>query len=393
MKTIQNIIDEIQTILIKSNVQKIGLHDGSAGYLLFHAFSNQENNLEYIGEEINKCQLFLNNSSNFKDIDSYTLCKGICGYGWVLEFLAENQFIEYSDIEFLDHLDTKLYKIIEKENKIENLDFLHGTIGMGIYFLKRLRKNSSILYLNQILNSLDYYSKRDKDGSIYWISILDKNEKGINFGLAHGLPSILSFLCLLYKNNINSKLSLSLINGIITFIMKYKHDPSKYGSFFPTYISNNSGVSKSSRLAWCYGDLGVAISLWNCGKIINDEKLKRMGVDILIKCSDRKDVVNEHVIDAGICHGTSGIAQIYNRMHRNTGIVKFKESYDFWINETIKMAKFEDGFARFKTYHGEEYGGWKNEYGLLEGITGIGLTLISAIIDIEPKWDECLLLS
>ncbi len=256
MKTIQNIIDEIQTILIKSNVQKIGLHDGSAGYLLFHAFSNQENNLEYIGEEINKCQLFLNNSSNFKDIDSYTLCKGICGYGWVLEFLAENQFIEYSDIEFLDHLDTKLYKIIEKENKIENLDFLHGTIGMGIYFLKRLRKNSSILYLNQILNSLDYYSKRDKDGSIYWISILDKNEKGINFGLAHGLPSILSFLCLLYKNNINSKLSLSLINGIITFIMKYKHDPSKYGSFFPTYISNNSGVSKSSRLAWCYGDLG-----------------------------------------------------------------------------------------------------------------------------------------
>ena len=34
-----------------------------------------------------------------------------------------------------------------------------------------------------------------------------------------------------------------------------------------------------------------------------------------------------------------------------------------------------------------------NEYNLLDGIAGIGLSLISAISSIEPQWDECLLLS
>ncbi|MFM7431585.1 MAG: hypothetical protein ACKO1F_17035, partial [Flammeovirgaceae bacterium] len=37
--------------------------------------------------------------------------------------------------------------------------------------------------------------------------------------------------------------------------------------------------------------------------------------------------------------------------------------------------------------------GWVEFDGLLEGSAGIGLALLSAISDIEPKWDRCLLLS
>ncbi len=33
------------------------------------------------------------------------------------------------------------------------------------------------------------------------------------------------------------------------------------------------------------------------------------------------------------------------------------------------------------------------DFGFLEGIAGIGLAFISAISDIEPAWDEYLLLS
>ena len=48
------------------------------------------------------------------------------------------------------------------------------------------------------------------------------------------------------------------------------------------------------------------------------------------------------------------------------------------------MAKFEDGLAGYKKYRMEEYGGWTNDYGFLEGVSGIGLALISAVSDIEP---------
>lgn len=56
------------------------------------------------------------------------------------------------------------------------------------------------------------------------------------------------------------------------------------------------------------------------------------------------------------------------------------------------MAKFEDGLAGYKTWQGAERG-FRNEYGLLEGIAGIRLVLLAYLSDEEPTWDECLLLS
>lgn len=70
----------------------------------------------------------------------------------------------------------------------------------------------------------------------------------------------------------------------------------------------------------------------------------------------------------------------------------FKETANYWIEETLKMAKFEDGLAGYKAWYGEK-DGWRNEYGFLEGIAGIGLTLLAHISNEEPTWDKCLLLS
>ena len=64
----------------------------------------------------------------------------------------------------------------------------------------------------------------------------------------------------------------------------------------------------------------------------------------------------------------------------------------YWIGRTLSMAKFEDGLAGYKTWQGAERG-FRNEYGLLEGIAGIRLVLLAYLSDEEPTWDECLLLS
>ena len=165
-------------------------------------------------------------------------------------------------------------------------------------------------------------------------------------------------------------------------------------SYFPVWINEkNNTPSESSRLAWCYGDLGISMALYQVSKVTDNKILEKLAIEVLLNASNRRNLVSEQVIDAGLCHGTAGIAHIFNRMYRNTGIEKFKETSDFWIEETLKMAKFDDGLAGYKAWHTEKYGGWVNEYGLLEGIAGIGLALISAVSDIEPKWDECLLLS
>ncbi len=97
-------------------------------------------------------------------------------------------------------------------------------------------------------------------------------------------------------------------------------------------------------------------------------------------------------MDACFCHGTSGIAHIFNRMWRETGMPECKDAAAYWIGQTLSLAKFEDGLAGYKTWQGTERG-FQNEYGLLEGIAGIGLVLLSYHYEIEPTWDECLLLS
>jgi hypothetical protein len=57
------------------------------------------------------------------------------------------------------------------------------------------------------------------------------------------------------------------------------------------------------------------------------------------------------------------------------------------------MSNYEDGLAGFKSWRGDE-NSYTNEYGLLEGIAGIGMVMINSLHpEIEPTWDRCLLLS
>ena len=130
-----------------------------------------------------------------------------------------------------------------------------------------------------------------------------------------------------------------------------------------------------------------------CIKSIGRQSIGTKSNRNFLHASKRRDLKENFVLDAGLCHGTAGIAHIFNRMFINTGVTDFKEASDYWFEETLKMATFEDGLAGYKVWRTKEMGGWTNEYGFLEGIAGIGLAMISTISNINPDWDECLLLS
>jgi hypothetical protein len=109
--------------------------------------------------------------------------------------------------------------------------------------------------------------------------------------------------------------------------------------------------------------------------------------------SKRLDLEKNKIFDACVCHGSAGIAHFFNRMYHET---KMKEFYDisiYWIETTLKMASFSDGLAGFKTWHTEQHGGWVNEYCLLEGISGIGLSLLSFYNSKTLDWDKAFLMS
>jgi len=64
---------------------------------------------------------------------------------------------------------------------------------------------------------------------------------------------------------------------------------------------------------------------------------------------------------------------------------------EYWIAETLKYSKFHDGLSGYKTVMGNAY---INEYSLLEGIAGIGLSLLSSIDSTQySSWDSLFLLN
>ena len=168
-------------------------------------------------------------------------------------------------------------------------------------------------------------------------------------------------------------------------------------STFPTMIQYNQlenikNVTNTSRLAWCYGDLSSAYVLLEAAQTLNDSSSYNKAISIAIQTTKRKTLEETSVIDAGICHGSSGLALMYILLHRKTKIQDFQDAADFWIQDTLDKAIHEDGLAGFKAWQGQEYGGWINEYGLLEGVAGIGLVLLTYLNPEIPAWYRCLLL-
>lgn len=362
---------------------------GIATFLFYHAkYYDKQDSYDYALELL---------ISVFDDIDKgfnyHTHAGGLAGIGTVIELLTQEDLIEADTDEVLSGLDDFLYKVMISDLKNSNYDFLHGAVGIGLYFLKRKSNKKRHKFLKNFVNELDNIAYKDEEG-IRWLSVLNKveNTHGYNLSLSHGNASIIVFLSKLYFTGIAKEKVLILLTGAVKYLLNQQLDISKFKSNFPSWICKDE-PSTHSRLAWCYGDLGIGIALWQAGNNTNNETWKEKAIEILLHSTKRRNLKDNTVVDAGICHGTSGIAHIYNRMFINTGLKEFKNTADYWFSETLKMAKFDDGLAGYKVWRSSEMGGLQNQYGFLEGIAGIGLTLISAISDIEPKWDECLLLS
>jgi len=395
-KKIKEKIFEIYASINEHKSENIGLLNGESGVSLFHFYyglfsQNEEYSKKGIQSIFNSVELINTN------LEHYSYCSGLSGFLWSLNHLVTSGFIDQDEVADLQNdFDTFIYKVMLNDIKHENFDFLHGAIGHGIYFIERLKHNKDIeLYLNELLDGLENKSIKEIDGSMKWLSVVDHQTglQAYNLSLSHGVASIIAFLAKLVKHNFNTEKAYSMLQNSLQFLLKNIKDPCLDGYYFPSFIYKDNTHPKQGRLAWCYNDLGIANVLFWVSEIIKDEDLKQKSIEILLYHSNTRNLKMASVFDAGLCHGTAGIAHIYNRMYRNTRIEKFKETHDFWIEETLKMAYHKDGFAGYKTWNDEKLGGWENELGILEGIAGIALALLSSIFDEDLSWDECLLLS
>jgi lantibiotic modifying enzyme len=373
----------------------IGLHGGTSGVALFIAYYDRlilkKNEVSRRVMDILEHNIECINSGNRQ----HTICTGISGFGWLCEHLKRLGMLSEDDIEFLDDVDPFLCGKMISDIKRENYDYLHGALGVGMYFLFRFDKKDVSGYLDELLSELEKSAISCENGAVKWISMLDSKtgKKGYNISLSHGMSSIAAFLIRLHQLDFETKRVEELLIRTVTYILDQIIYTKGSISYFPSYSKESGSGSSYSRLGWCYGDLGITSVLRRAAVVLKNKEWENTAIRILHHNTTRLDLPKNSILDAGICHGSSGVAHIFWNLYLNTREQIFRETADYWYGITLQMAKYNDGLAGFKAWRTEKYGGPVNSDTLLEGISGIGLVLLSRLKTKETVWDKCLMLS
>lgn len=395
-KIIESKLHEFAHYLIANNGNEhINLVNGAAGEILFLCYYSR-----YFKEEKISPAIYIRLNNIINSINSGnqhpTLAGGLCGINWLLEHLVKEEFIDFNLNELYEDSDDYLnnYMIHFIQNK--NYDYLHGALGIANYFLNR-NTIKTTNYLINFIKGLAAIASEDKEKEAFGFKSIITNTGNpfwaYNFCLSHGMASIIYFLqkCLLFDPFKCEKEIYMLLIGLQNFFYKNQNDMTHYNSYFPTWLDNVNGVN-NARIAWCYGDVGIGVTFINYG--VNHSNVKNIvyGTEILTKTLTRKDVITEKIVDAGICHGSSGLSMIYERAYALTKKKEFLKASDYWLNIALNQSDHSDGICGYKSYAGAERG-FINETGLLEGISGVGLVFLSKLDKNLGNWKNILMIS
>ena len=389
-KQIENIATQIQEE--KVGITNSTLLDGKAGIVLLFAYLSKlfpeknysETTFSFLDE--------LSDSLSNDELD-HSMSGGVAGIAFAFQHLRNIGVLDKNDDLNLAEMDEFINIGIDRDFKTGNWDPLHGIVGLGIYFLERHKETGEKKFLEKIVDCL-IKMRTDVEGYKVWITAGygKYNNDNYNFGMAHGMPGILSFLAQVYARGMKQQEIEEMISSCLPFLLQHEYgDDEEY--CFPTSIDvekNDADQKPGSRLAWCYGDLCIANALVHCGSALQNHQLKTQGINIAIKTTKR-DFESTGCMDAPFCHGTTGLVHQYLRFYKLTGNEVFKFAAENWLRLTLEKyyTQNEGVGGYFSRGHNEETNQFEYtlKYGLLEGSAGIALVWLSYLYDMNPDWD------
>jgi lantibiotic modifying enzyme len=360
---------------------------GSALYSFAYLnFTSQTDSTDYLQAEVQRiAEIYAD-----PGFDS-SFCNGKSGTRWFFTYLNKKGILDDEDLDVLCQDNHELPDIALNMLGRNNYDFLHGAIGIAYCLLYSNKKLDQ--FYHHFFQRLKLLSAKSTFGAFipdYDLSNQQPISDQTNLGLAHGLASILKFCIECYRQDTCKKEARLMAQDIIVYFLGHANkDTSR--NYFPCFINVNGELNGYSRLGWCYGDLGIAYVLYQAGAIFSDNQLKTFSLDVLLHSTKRRTIEETSICDGGICHGSAGVAHMYNKIWHYTNETIFKDACDFWIQKTIDFSIHKPDSASYKKYISNE-NKYENSYSLLQGSAGIGLVLISYLTG-DFSWDYCFMLN
>lgn len=323
--------------------------------------------------------------------DGYNFCSGLTGPFWMLHHLNKYGIAEV-DIDDLVQ-DFLPAAITESEQHLanENFDFLHGSTGI-VHFLVPFSTIPSVKeHLVSFVMALQKISKA-KNGAISLPVFTSSTcpEATDAFSMAHGTCALQVILAKLYQAGIVPEVCRQLLYGSVALTLQSGNNIAFEDPYASLYPETLNGDSTWSRIAWCYGDLDVALALWQCGCCFGEASWKAEAVRIM-QHNIRRDPGYTGIKDTCLCHGAAGAAIIYRKFWQETGIPAFLNCSGYWYLQVMNDPSFathtQQGGLRTAAA-----GDWIYRADLLSGSAGVGLALLSQLFEHPLAWQECFLI-
>lgn len=328
------------------------------------------------------------------------LYAGFTGVAWVTEHLQAGLADHEADDPNLG-IDELLCNHVAHTPWAGDYDVISGLAGCGIYGLERLPRATGVDIVTRVVERLHDVAVHT-DAGICWHrkpELLGPQGRAVSpdgwydLGIAHGVPGVLTVLAGAVAAGVARDLAEPLVEGAWRWMMAHRLPDDCEGTFAYSIPRRSP---EPARSAWCYGDPGVSAALYVAASRLGKAAWTEQALAIARRAAERP-VARCGCVDAGLCHGTSGLALIFNRLWQASGELKFAEAARGWVRETLAARRPGRGIAGFQAYDPrvgrDEATSWIDDGSFLTGAEGIALALLAAISTVEPTWDRVLALS
>ena len=337
-----------------------------------------------------------------------TLYSGFTGVAWAVEHLGglagdseEPEAGEAEEEDMNEEIDEALLTALGRSSWLGDYDLISGLVGFGVYALERFPRPSAVRCLEAVVDRLD--ESAEKNGQeVTWFTPpemltsinRERTPHGYyNLGVAHGVPGVIALLADACRLGIRQDRARPLLEGAVRWLVA-QHLGERRGACYPSWVE--PGIEpQPSRLAWCYGDPGIAATLLYAARAIGMGEWESTSLAIATHAASSAPEY-AGVRDAGLCHGAFGLAHLYNRIYQAAGDELFADAARLWYRLGLEMRRPEGGVAGFEAWlpsRENPQSGWSPDPGFLTGAAGVGLALLAAVTPVEPEWDRLLMVA
>lgn len=357
----------------------ISLAAGSAGALLMqaHLFSLQAT--EQRRQQTSELLAALIHQVQAREM-STALWDGLTGILYAIEYTrtVAPDLISEPLAQFVEEMDELLIGYLSQSGAGQHFDVISGTAGIGAYALMRTDLDAARRLYSAVEACLLKQSTVMDAGRIWrtatkfmspFASIESRTHGHIDLGLAHGQPGVVQLFAGAVRHGIATDDTRRYLGEATSALIALQSEPTQGCRY--AYFDIHPG---HSRLAWCYGDLSAAFSIYSAASVEHNEEWRAMARSLLLGRLQQPEE-SFGLEDAALCHGQAGVLHLVRKIAAHDP----QPAYTRFVNERLAVLDNSD----------DEY---QSRPGLLEGHAGVLLVLQDGPDGGRHHWDVCLCL-